>query len=182
MVIVSFVELICQWRIFWHAYCILHATVKAKFGTHQKNRAEAGPLARNLSLPFKLENDKSVPLRIWIPGLITMILVTCLVMRLGFQMPILQTILALVLSALFAFLAIQATGATDITPLTAASKASQIVLASTTKTHGWTVQKAQSMNLLGGALAAIGAGRKASPLFLPLSIREKSNVETLLKG
>ncbi len=51
--------------------------------------------------------------------------------------------------------------AIDITPLTAASKASQIILGSATKDQGWTVQNSQRMNLLGGALASIGAGQAA---------------------
>ena len=49
----------------------------------------------------------------------------------------------------------------DITPLTAASKASQVILGATTKGHGWTIEKAQTLNLMGGALASIGAGQAA---------------------
>jgi hypothetical protein len=48
-----------------------------------------------------------------------------------------------------------------MTPLTAASKASQVILGVTTKGHGWTVEKAQTLNLIGGALASIGAGQAA---------------------
>lgn len=48
-----------------------------------------------------------------------------------------------------------------MTPLTAASKASQIILGASTKDLGWTIQRAQRINLLGGALASIGAGQAA---------------------
>ncbi|KFY67734.1 hypothetical protein V496_01434 [Pseudogymnoascus sp. VKM F-4515 (FW-2607)] len=49
----------------------------------------------------------------------------------------------------------------DITPLTAASKASQIILGATTSGQGWTLQQAQRLNLIGGALASIGANQAA---------------------
>lgn len=45
--------------------------------------------------------------------------------------------------------------------MTAASKASQIILGTTTKGPNWTVPQAQRLNLLGGALASIGAGQAA---------------------
>ena len=97
-------------------------------------------------------------------------------------MPIGESLLALFLAFFFSFLAIQSTGATglcllsikktitdqisDITPLTAASKASQVILGATTKGHGWTVEKAQTLNLIGGALASIGAGQAAGNVLI----------------
>lgn len=47
----------------------------------------------------------------------------------------------------------------DITPLTGASKASQIILGSVTKTHHWPIPKSQTLNLLGGALTSVGANQ-----------------------
>lgn len=47
----------------------------------------------------------------------------------------------------------------DITPLTAASKASQIILGGATKSNGWSVSHSQTLNLLGGALANMGANQ-----------------------
>jgi len=49
----------------------------------------------------------------------------------------------------------------DITPLTAASKASQIVLGGATKAQGWPLDKAQRLNLIGGALASVSAGQSS---------------------
>lgn len=47
----------------------------------------------------------------------------------------------------------------DITPLTAASKASQIIVGGATKAQGLQLDHAQRVNLLGGALASIGANQ-----------------------
>lgn len=113
----------------------------------------------------------------WLPTLIILLFLACLVMSVQYDMPIGESLLALFLAFFFSFLAIQSTGATgvylssvkkistnrlqDITPLTAASKASQVILGTTTKGHGWTIEKAQTLNLIGGALASIGAGQAA---------------------
>ena len=117
----------------------------------------------------------------WLPALIVLLVLACFVMSVQYDMPIGESLLALFLAFFFSFLAIQSTGATglcpdqlstfiwqiatynmlDITPLTAASKASQAILGATTKGRGWTIQKAQTLNLIGGALASIGAGQAA---------------------
>jgi uncharacterized oligopeptide transporter (OPT) family protein len=47
----------------------------------------------------------------------------------------------------------------DITPLTAASKASQVILGGATKGEHWAEKQAQKLNLLGGALANMGANQ-----------------------
>ena len=121
-----------------------------------------------------------------------MIIGACLIMRVGYGIPIPQTVVALLMSALLSVLAVQAAGVTgdfklpqsnsssltfiflDITPITAVSKASQIALAGMTQGQGWTLRQAQTMNLLGGSLAAIGAGQAAGAaisvcVFLPKS-------------
>jgi hypothetical protein len=129
----------------------------------------------------------------WLPGLFLVILLTCMITKQQYGMPVLETLLALFLAFFFSFLAIQATGATgmmssvqaflrivrpfmtnkntaDITPLTAASKASQVILGATTRGPTWTIQQAQRLNLLGGALSSIGASQAAGkvyPLFPP---------------
>jgi len=100
-------------------------------------------------------------------------------MRVQYGMPMLEILLAIFLSFFFSFLAIQSTGATgrshspslsttlivsDITPIGAASKASQIVLGATTQGPKWSLQDSQVLNLLGGAISAIGAGQASGIL------------------
>lgn len=60
---------------------------------------------------------------------------------------------------LLRFNSLQLTKRPDITPLTGASKASQIVLGSATKTHHWSIPKSQTLNLLGGAITSVGANQ-----------------------
>jgi uncharacterized membrane protein YjgN (DUF898 family) len=50
----------------------------------------------------------------WLPGLILVILLTCLITKQQYGMPVLETLLALFLAFFFSFLAIQATGATGM--------------------------------------------------------------------
>lgn len=97
----------------------------------------------------------------WLGPLIAVVILTCVVMKLQFDMSIGESILAIFLACFFSLLAIQCTGATDITPLTAASKASQLVLGGVTKAQGWSVPKAQTLNLLGGGLASVCAGQSS---------------------
>jgi hypothetical protein len=55
---------------------------------------------------------ESVTLWMWFPGLISVVVLACIVMRVQYGMPIGESILAMGLAFFFSFLAIQATGAT----------------------------------------------------------------------
>ena len=55
---------------------------------------------------------ETVKLWMWLPGLIGVLVLTCIVMGSSFGMPVRETLLALFLAFFFSFLAIQATGAT----------------------------------------------------------------------
>jgi hypothetical protein len=153
--------------------------------TSTKRVQPSSRVRENQQLPIKdpaLARDM-VKTWMWLPALIVLLILACLVMSLQYEMPIGESLLALFLAFFFSFLAIQSTGATglksqtrakatinpypDITPLTAASKASQVILGATTKGQGWTVERAQTLNLMGGALASIGAGQAAGNPFIP---------------
>ena len=113
----------CQWRIFWHTGNTIYQTVKASLGPHRYSPVRSNPHLNGIddtkdnvvdpALP-----DEMVPLKVWLPGLIAMVIVTCMTMRVGFGLPIPETLLSLFLSAVFSFLAIQATGATGKLPHT----------------------------------------------------------------
>jgi uncharacterized oligopeptide transporter (OPT) family protein len=66
------------------------------------------------------------------------------------------SLLASVLSVLFAFLAIQCAGQTDWVPLTAAAKATQLVLGPASLGSG-SIPHRQTINLVGGAIASSAA-------------------------
>ncbi|KFY13087.1 hypothetical protein V492_03492 [Pseudogymnoascus sp. VKM F-4246] len=166
MIAVSFTELACQWRIFILSGKVLYrgtlrfwARVTRRKGGEaftekyddEDNKKTIDPASR----------DEQVATWMWLPGLLVVLVMACVVMKGQFGMPVGEILLALFLAFFFSFLAIQSTGATDITPLTAASKASQIILGATTSGQGWTLQQAQRLNLIGGALASIGANQAA---------------------
>ena len=80
-----------------------------------------------------------------------------------------MSILAIILGFIFAFLAIQCTGATDITPLTTAAKATQLVLGGAASGQGYTAQKSQRLNLIGGAIAS-GAASQSTDLVVDFRV------------
>ena len=84
-------------------------------------------------------------------------------------MPVGMAILSIFLGFVFSFLAIQCTGVTDITPLTAASKASQLVLGGATTGQGWELQRAQTLNLIGGAIAS-GSANQSTDLTIDFRV------------
>ena len=56
--------------------------------------------------------EDCVTLWMWLPGLVIVLILTVLVMRIQYDMPVGETCLALFLAFFFSFLAVQATGAT----------------------------------------------------------------------
>ncbi|KAF2090219.1 oligopeptide transporter [Saccharata proteae CBS 121410] len=166
MIAVSFTELVVQWKIFvyggralWRGCCGgIYAVGKAcgkQLGWFQERSVQDQEnVVEDPAAP-----EDQVKMWMWMPGLILSIICICIVMGIEFDMPVGMSLLSVFLAFFFSFLAIQCTGATDITPLTAASKASQIVLGGATKGDGWATAHAQKLNLLGGALANMGANQ-----------------------
>jgi uncharacterized oligopeptide transporter (OPT) family protein len=104
--------------------------------------------------------DHELPqMYLWASGLILSMVSMCIVMKVQYDVPVGITLVSIILTIFFSFLAIQCTGVTDTTPLTAASKASQIILGGATKAQHWPIERAQMTNLMGGALASAGANQ-----------------------
>ena len=113
----------CQWRIFWHTGNTVYQTVKASLGPYKYIPTGSNPHIDNdddmkVDVVDPALPEEMIPLKTWLPGLIIMIIVTCITMRAGFGLPVPETLLSLFLSAIFSFLAIQATGATGKPPPT----------------------------------------------------------------
>jgi hypothetical protein len=165
MIAVSFTELLLQWRIIIFAFkAIWRASATALHDAAAKRGKEYKFLVVKQQDETNLVQDPARPEEIpkmwmWAPGLILTIIGMCLVMGIQYEMPVNMSLLSVFLAFFFSFLAIQCTGVTDITPLTAVSKASQVVLGGATKSNHWDIPKAQRLNLLGGALANMGANQ-----------------------
>jgi OPT family oligopeptide transporter len=165
MIAISFTELLLQWRIIFFAFkAIYRAVATAIYDLAQARGKEIGWLKVKQQDESQMVQDPAAPhelpkMWMWMPGLLITIIGMCAVMGAQYDMPVGMSLLSIFLAFFFSFLAIQCTGVTDITPLTAASKASQIILGGATKGEHWAVDKAQRLNLLGGALANIGANQ-----------------------
>jgi uncharacterized oligopeptide transporter (OPT) family protein len=166
MIAVSFTELFLQYKVIFFAFravfrgscqgiAALGRAAGKELGWFEKRgRQEEADMVEDPAKPEDL-----VKVWMWSPGLLLSVICICVVMGVEFDMPVGMSLLSVFLCFFFSFLAIQCTGVTDITPLTAASKASQIVLGGATKGEHWETNKALKLNLLGGAIANMGANQ-----------------------
>ncbi|DAA77668.1 TPA_exp: Uncharacterized protein A8136_6214 [Trichophyton benhamiae CBS 112371] len=159
MIVVGFTELACQWRVFWLTGIEICKACKNILSRLQESRHKYKHLTEEDDLRTNQAMDGGIKTWMWLPGLIAVLILTCVVSKLQFDIPVASSILSLVLAFTFSVIAIQSTGATDITPLSAISKASQLVLGATTRGPEWKLESSQRVNLLGGALASIGANQ-----------------------
>ncbi|KAK4234250.1 OPT oligopeptide transporter protein-domain-containing protein [Achaetomium macrosporum] len=166
MVCCSMAELFVQYKAIWagaksvwNQSCAgINSAITARgkqsafFAKHGASRVRDETLVED---PFPPEQQ--VKTWMWALGLLVTVVVGILVFHFQWEMHPGLTILAIVLAFLFSFLAIQIGAVTDNTPLTAASKASQLVFGGATSHSGYSVQHAQKINLVAGALASGGA-------------------------
>lgn len=166
MIVVSFVELGLQYKVFFYvskaiyrASCAGIAAGMKKMGKRSEKLERKGAQTESVLVEDSARDDELVKWYMWLPAIVVVIILTCVVMGVQFEMPVGMSLLSIFLAFFFSLLAVQCAGVTDITPLTAASKASQIVLGGATKGEHWQVEHAQRLNLLGGSLASIGANQ-----------------------
>ncbi|KAK5117447.1 hypothetical protein LTR85_008832 [Meristemomyces frigidus] len=166
MIVVSFTELALQYKVF---YFVSKAVFRGSCAglnamLHAMKRdsptlARIGAQKKSDMVKDSADEHQLVKWWMWAPLLIIVIICSCVVMGVQYDMPVGMSLLSIFLAFFFSFLAVQCSGVTDITPLTAASKASQIVLGGATKGEHWQVPHAQRLNLLGGSLASMGANQ-----------------------
>ncbi|EME86509.1 uncharacterized protein MYCFIDRAFT_202529 [Pseudocercospora fijiensis CIRAD86] len=166
MIVVSFVELGLQYKVFFHvskaiyrASCAGIAAGMRKMGKRSEAMERRGAQKQADLVQDFAEDRELVKWWMWAPAIVFVIIMACVVMGVQFDMPVGMSLLSIFLAFFFSLLAVQCAGVTDITPLTAASKASQIVLGGATKGEHWQMDHAQRLNLLGGSLASIGANQ-----------------------
>lgn len=170
MIVVSFVELGLQYKVFFHVVKAIHRgtcsginSVRKALGRGSSPYLESKGAQNDSDLVADFaKDDELVKWWMWFPAMVVVIILACVVMGVQFDMPVGMSLLSIFLAFFFSLLAVQCSGVTDITPLTAASKASQIVLGGATKGEHWQTEHAQRLNLLGGSLASIGADQASS--------------------
>nr|POE89889.1 putative metal-nicotianamine transporter ysl7 [Quercus suber] len=166
MIVVSFTELFLQYKVFYHVSKAVYRgscsglnSLMGVMGKESPYLASHSKQEENDMVKDFAEPKDQVKWWMWFPLLVVVIICTCVVMGVQFGMPVGMSLLSIVLAFFFSFLTIQCAGVTDITPLTAASKASQVILGGATKGEHWDVTRAQRLNLLGGAIANMGANQ-----------------------
>lgn len=166
MIVVSFTELLLQWRIiFFVAKGLVRGSAKGMnaflktMNKHSSTLEKHSQMEQEHLVQDPAEDHELVKVWMWAPLLIVTIICICVVLGVQFDMPIGMSLLSVFLAFFFTFLAVQCAGVTDITPLTAASKASQIILGGATKGEHWAATHAQRLNLLGGSLASMCANQ-----------------------
>jgi uncharacterized oligopeptide transporter (OPT) family protein len=166
MVCSSMAELFVQYKAIWSAFksiwnesckgindmLIARGKSSAFFNKHGANQVKDENVVED---PFPPEQQ--VKTWMWSSGLLVTMVVGMIIFHLQWDTHPGLTILAVLLAFLFSFLAIQIGAVTDTTPLTAAAKASQLIFGGATSNSGYTVQHAQKINLVAGALASGGA-------------------------
>jgi hypothetical protein len=110
-------ELACQWRIFILSGKVLYRGTLRVWArvTNRKERetfTEKYDDEDNNKTIDPASRDEQVPTWMWLPGLVVVLVMACVVMKNQFDMPVGEILLALFLAFFFSFLAIQSTGAT----------------------------------------------------------------------
>ncbi|XWW97687.1 hypothetical protein V2A60_005673 [Cordyceps javanica] len=158
---VAFSELLCQSSKIWQlVYAAMTALVRKHYRRPSKDSYEyividQGPEPAQTGGKPVAKTD--IELWMWLPGLVVVTAAAIVILYSQFNMPLLEAVVALVLSLSMSLIAIQATGATDTTPVNAISKVSQIALGTITRASGASVEAAQRLNLIGAGLTNIGA-------------------------
>ncbi|KAM0326716.1 hypothetical protein ACHAQA_006589 [Verticillium albo-atrum] len=165
MVCASMAELLVHWRIIAYGFKAVWSSACASINTAAEKRGKRIEFFAKRAVA-DLQQDQSdmvqdpsppeeqVRTWMWTTGLVASIVVAIVIMSVQWKIHAGLTVLALLLSFLFSFLAIQIGAVTDQTPLTAAAKASQLVIGGATSGMGFTVQHAQRINLVAGGLAS----------------------------
>lgn len=103
------VELFCQWRVIWIAFRGLWQAFKTR-----RQKGYAYTSINGEKIPA---NEDNIRLWMWLPGLVVVIVVTCFITSVQFEMSVAETLLALTLAFLLSLLAIHASGATGLKPI-----------------------------------------------------------------
>lgn len=108
------IELACQWKVFWLTGVEIYKACKNILSRLQESRHKYGPLTEEEDLKVDQAINGGIKMWMWLPGLIAVLILTCVVSKLQFDIPVASSILSLVLAFTFSVIAIQSTGATGM--------------------------------------------------------------------
>jgi uncharacterized oligopeptide transporter (OPT) family protein len=110
------------------------------------------PARKDSDEPALEDPAQAIPTRWWVPGLAISSTAVTVVAAVVFGIPVYQTILAIVLSAVLAAVAVRSSGETDINPIGGMGKVTQLV-------YGGIAPGAMGTNLMAAAITGAGASQ-----------------------
>ncbi|KAI9012154.1 OPT oligopeptide transporter protein-domain-containing protein [Phycomyces nitens] len=165
MVVASFAELFIQYKALWRGVkggCIslrdtaVHGYHLIKIHVFRMSVHEDDRIKPVLDEDEIFQAHELVPAWWWLSGTLISIIFTCAIMGEYFAMPVYQSIIAIILAFLFAFVGLQATGETDINPVGSIGKMSQLVFA---RMPADDLKHLQKVNLMAGNISASAASQ-----------------------
>ncbi|KAL0090406.1 OPT oligopeptide transporter protein-domain-containing protein [Phycomyces blakesleeanus] len=165
MVISSFAELFIHYDALWRGVksggasirdAAIHAYHLIKIHIFRKTVHEDDRIKTELDPDEIFKASELVPTWWWASGTFISIIFTCAIMGEYFGMPVYQSIIAVILGFLFAFVGLQATGETDINPVGSIGKMSQLVFA---RMPADDLKHLQKNNLMAGNISASAASQ-----------------------
>jgi OPT family oligopeptide transporter len=143
MLVSSFTELFCQWPTLWRG---IKNGIAQLTGGSESDEAIEDPAP----------DDEQVPTMWWMVGLVVSVTMTVFTLWYYFDLNPGLSLLAIFLSFMFSFIALQASGETDMNPTGTIAKTSQMVFAAF---RNGTQEHRMKVNLMAGNVAAAAAGQ-----------------------
>ncbi|KAF9167288.1 hypothetical protein DFQ26_005104 [Actinomortierella ambigua] len=145
MLFTAFGELAVHGRSLWNG--VLGGVHLIRSGVRRILRRGAAQTAVNPNYVSKdpVPDHLQVPMLWWLGGFVISAIFTVCVMSIGFKTPVWATIVAILLSFILAFVALQASGETDINPTGPVSKVTQLVFSNVPGATKPVIQKTNLM-------------------------------------
>ena len=163
MVLSSMTELFVRYDMLWRAIkggaAELAFGIRELFGfiKHKIFRMGAPtPRLRPDTADDIYKPEELVPVTWWGTGTLISIIFTCAIMGEYFGMPVYQSIVAVIIAFILAFVGIQSTGETDINPTGSIGKMAQLIFAGM---PAHSLEQVQKNNLMAGTIAASAASQ-----------------------
>ena len=154
MICSSFSELGVRWRVLWNGIRGLSISLRSavvRRGDRKKTDEEDD------DDPVPIHHQ--VPVLWWTLGLLVTAVFTVCLLYISFDVPVGESILAILLGIVFGFIAIQSSAETDINPIGSIAKTSQAVFAAIPNPD---IRAKQTSNLISGLVAAAAASQSSS--------------------
>ncbi|USW58464.1 Putative oligopeptide transporter, OPT superfamily [Septoria linicola] len=128
-----------------------------------KDRADAFLLREDHEDDDPVPPNERVPVWMWASGTLLVVIFTCVVLALQYDMNVGLAILSVVLGFLFSCIATQSAATADIAPASYCGKASQLVFGGVTSPGHYSLHDKQLINLVGG-IVATGAAAQSTDM------------------